>query len=195
MKKLLAVLLIVVGIIFLLGCTSQQAPPSAGLGNSTISAPPAGAGTVPPGPPSGTGNGNGQQTGTQSTINNTNNSLADNKTGYEKNQTIISLLIADGTYTNDVQYQNPRGMNDVIMSVTVKNDTITTASVTDGSGGMMDMMTARYVSNFNAALPGLVVGKKINELSIPRNVAGSSLTTAAFAQYVDWLVKNPPAQG
>ena len=191
----------------IIGCTQNQPPAAtnaAAGGNAQL--PPARAGSTNMSagnaqPSTGlTGNGSTPAGGTQppSKQNGTtitdkvNSSISDNKTAYDKNQTVIAQLIADGTYVNDISYRYPRGTNTVTVDITVKNDTITAASV---AGNNVDMMSARYISNFNSALPDLVVGKKINELSIPRNVAGSSLTTAAFAQYVNGLITNPPAQG
>jgi len=179
----------------IIGCTQSQPPAAtnaAGSGNMQL--PPAGAGSTQP-QTGGAGSGNTQPPPKQNGSNITekvNSSISDNKTAYDKNQTVIAQLIADGTYVNDISYRYPRGTNTVTVDITVKNDTITAASV---AGNNVDMMSARYISNFNSALPDLVVGKKINELSIPRNVAGSSLTSAAFAQYVNGLVTNPPAQG
>ncbi len=130
--------------------------------------------------------------GTVAAANKINTSIADNKTAYDKNQTTIAKVIADGTYTGDETYQYHSGTETVTFSVTVKDDTITGATV---EAHNPNPISGKIIGNFAAALPDLVVGKKINELNIPRNVAGSSLTTAAFKQYVGGLVTNPPAQG
>ena len=142
-----------------IGCTSQQSPSSASPANNSSGTP---------------------------VLANKTDVIGDNKTAYEKtNQTIVQV-IADGTYASDVSYAQPRGMDNMKISVTVKDGVITAASV---MGINCDMMSVRYQDAFNTALPDLVIGKKINELSIPRNVAGSSLTTAAFKQYVGGLVQ------
>lgn len=117
---------------------------------------------------------------------------ADNRTAYEKNQASIAKVIADGTYARNATYAAPSGNETVEFSIAVKGDIITAASAT---GNATNNISAKIIGKFNSALPDLVVGKKINELSIPKNVAGSSLTAAAFKQYVDSLATNPPAQG
>ena len=111
--------------------------------------------------------------------------LAENKTGYDKTQSAIASAVADGNYDANVSYAYHSGTETVEIKLSVKDGVITAASVT---GINPAMMSARIISNFNGALPGLVVGKRIDQLDIPRNVAGSSLTTAAFKQYVDGLV-------
>ena len=129
---------------------------------------------------------NQNQTGTGNSTIGKLNLTADNKTAYENNSQVIANILADGTYEQNVTYAFHSGIETVDISVTVQNDVITAASVTDATAS--NPYSARMISNLNGALPGLVVGKKINELNIPHNVAGSSLTTAAFAQYVNGLI-------
>lgn len=108
-----------------------------------------------------------------------------NKTGYEQTNETIALAIADGTYTDNVVYAYHSGNTTVGFTVTVENDVITTASAVPVNA---DPVSTSIIGNFNSALPELVVGKKISELSIPVNVAGSSLTTAAFKGYIEKIV-------
>ena len=113
--------------------------------------------------------------------------ISENKTGYEQTTTTIqAMLLADGTYTNMVTYQTHAGSETVNVSITVQNDVVTAASVSDDSPN--SPISAHLISSLNAALPALVVGKPIDQLNIPHNVAGSSLTTAAFAGYVNSLL-------
>ncbi len=117
--------------------------------------------------------------------------VAENKTGYDITQQTIALAVADGTYTKDVTYTyhpgTPMQGNEVVtISVTVKDDVVTAASV---KANNPVRMSVRYIEGLNAALPDLVVGKKITELNLPNQIAGSSLTTAAFKQYVNGLVQ------
>ncbi|MDE1798554.1 MAG: hypothetical protein KGH63_04065 [Candidatus Micrarchaeota archaeon] len=113
--------------------------------------------------------------------------MADNKTGYQKTQQSIAAALADGTYPAQVTYYSPGGSEVIDFSVTVQGGVITAAS---GTPAQADRMAMHYMGNFNSALPSLVVGQKIDQLQIPQNVAGSSLTTAAFAQYVTTLVQS-----
>ncbi|MEW6035318.1 MAG: hypothetical protein AB1529_01780 [Candidatus Micrarchaeota archaeon] len=114
--------------------------------------------------------------------------LADNKTGYEKTQEAILAAVPDGNYSDSVTYAFHSGNETVDISITVVNGTIMNASVR--SDDPSNNVSAKIIGKFNDALPGLVVGKKIDELNIPKNVAGSSLTTAAFKQYAEGLVES-----
>ncbi len=112
--------------------------------------------------------------------------LADNKTGYEKTQEAILAAVPDGTYSENVTYAYHSGNETVDISITVVNGTIMDASVIGIHPS--NNVSAMIIGKFNSALPDLVVGKKIDELDIPKNVAGSSLTTASFKQYAEGLV-------
>ncbi len=111
----------------------------------------------------------------------------DTKTGADKVNASIQAAVADGTYTNIVSYAYHSGVDNVNISVTVQKGIITAASVT---GIDTDPMSTRIIGNFNNALPSLVVGQPISQINLPHNVAGSSLTSAAFQQYVNGLVQS-----
>ncbi len=115
---------------------------------------------------------------------------ATNKSEIQKTQdTITNFVIADGTYADPVTYMSPGGQNSIKISVTTKGDVVTDASVTVIN---CDMTSQRYVGQFNTALPSLVVGKKISDITIPHTVSGSSLTSAAFAKHLKDLVVQHP---
>jgi uncharacterized protein with FMN-binding domain len=134
----------------------------------------------------------GSPSGNGSKIDKTGNmTIGDNKTGFDKTQETIELAVADGTYAADATYAQPKGNATAKISITVKDDIITAASA---EGVNADPWSTKIIGDFNAALPDLVVGKKITELDIPINVAGSSLTTAAFKSYVGELVESKGQQ-
>ena len=112
--------------------------------------------------------------------------IAESKTGRDKVQEAIELALADGTYAKDVTYSRPNGNETVSISITVKDDVVTAASV---KGNTTSPFSKKWMGAFNGALPELVVGKKINELNLPKNVAGSSLTNGAFQAYVADLLE------
>lgn len=112
----------------------------------------------------------------------------ENKTGVDNTDDAIALAIADGTYTDEVSYQYHSGTETFEAKVTVENDVITEASITPK--GEPHEVSLGKMEAVNGALPDLVIGKKITELNIPKNVAGSSLTTAAFKNYLEQLVEN-----
>lgn len=113
---------------------------------------------------------------------------SDNKTGVEKIEEAVAQAIADGTYTNQVEYAYHSGSEIVTITVKTQKDIVTEARVVP-SGGSSSPVSIRIINKFNDALPDLVVGKKITELNIPKNVAGSTLTTAAFKSYVERIVE------
>ena len=113
-------------------------------------------------------------------MNNTNKSVA------EQTQATVAALVPDGDYTKDVSYRYHSGTETVTISVTIKDDVVTAATVT---GNNPNRQSARYISAVNAALPSLVVGKRIDQINIPHQVSGSSLTSAAVKQYLNGLMQ------
>lgn len=109
------------------------------------------------------------------------------KTGNDKINEAIAAAVADGTYSDKLTYAYHAGEETVDVEVSVKDDVITSASVKPGPKAVN--MSIKIINKFNAALPELVVGKKIDKLDIPKNVAGSSLTTAAFKEYLQKLIE------
>ncbi len=114
---------------------------------------------------------------------------ATNKSEIQKTQQAIAQVIADGTYDDTVAYFTHVGQETVEIKVTTQGDVVTDASVTAVNA---DGMSQRYIGAFNSALPNLVVGKKISDISIPHTVSGSSLTSAAFAQHLQDLITQHP---
>ena len=113
--------------------------------------------------------------------------VAENKTGQEQVHEAVTAILADGTYNTEATYQQPVGEEKVNFSITVKDDVVTGVSVASAT---TNPISAKKIEGFSKALPDLVIGKKINELDLPKNVGGSSLTNAAFKEYVDNLVSS-----
>jgi len=111
--------------------------------------------------------------------------VADKKPAQVEVQESLEKAIADGTYTEDVTYNYHSGSEKITISVTVADDIITDASIT---GNNPHKVSANYINGVNNALPDLVVGRKIDELNIPKQVAGSSLTTGALKQHIADLI-------
>lgn len=108
------------------------------------------------------------------------------KNAQQKYEETLASVIADGTYTENVTYAYHSGTETVDISVTVKDDVVLAASVT---GINPNRISQRYIDGVNAALPDLVVGKKINQLNLPTQISGSSLTTAAFKQEIENMIE------
>ena len=115
-----------------------------------------------------------------------NTTIAENKTSQEKVQEAVQLAVADGTYSEKVTYNYHSGNETVEFEVSVENDTISDVSI-----AMFDPhdVSRGIITKFANALPDLVVGKKISDIQLPKNVAGSSLTSAAFQQYLGRLIE------
>ncbi|MBS3135843.1 hypothetical protein J4401_02690 [Candidatus Woesearchaeota archaeon] len=114
------------------------------------------------------------------------NKSKDKKPEQQVMQESLSKVIADGTYTNKATYQYHSGNETIEIKVSVKDDIVTGASVT---GINPHKVSAKFISGVNAELPNLVVGKKINEINLPKQISGSSLTTAAFKKQIDDLIE------
>lgn len=110
--------------------------------------------------------------------------MKDTKDSTEKMHDTMMELIPDGTYTDDVTYSYHSGDEMITISLTVKDDIITDASITPHDP---HPVSAKFISGVNAALPDLVIGKSVKDVSIPEQVSGSSLTTAAFKGYFESL--------
>lgn len=112
---------------------------------------------------------------------------AETKTSVEKTKEVIDKLIADGTYTDKLTYEYHSGNETVDVKITVEKDIVQEVSV---SGASFSSPTSeKIIKSYGEALPKLVIGKKIDQLNLSKNVAGSSLTNAAFKQYVDKIIK------
>jgi hypothetical protein len=113
----------------------------------------------------------------------------DSKRGDEKIKETINAAIADGEYSKAIKYDYPKdeykGTENLQVSISLKNETITKVSI---KGESTNDITKSFVKKVNDELQNLVVGKKITEIKIPKQIAGASLTTAAFAKAVNEIV-------
>ncbi len=152
---------VALGSAFLVGCTSQAPAPTATVAaTAVISATPTLSATATP------------------TV------MAENKTGTDKVQETIQAALADGNYTQNVTYEYHKGTVDVNFLIEIADGKIAQVAATPLNA---DPISTGIVGKFNGGIQELTDGKKISELDIPKNVAGSSLTTAAFKAYVSSL--------
>lgn len=82
----------------------------------------------------------------------------------------------DGTYTAIGTYNSPGGMDKLKVTVTLKSNIITSATVVNMAG---DKTSSRYQNMFIANYQSLVVGKNIDSVKLDV-VSGSSLTPIGF---------------
>lgn len=103
--------------------------------------------------------------------------------------TVTTGSYKDGTYKADGAYQSPGGSETVHLTVTLNDGTVTaTEFTTDASGGTAKEYQGKFISGYKS----LVVGKKIDEVSLDR-VAGSSLTSGGFNQALDQIKSDAKA--
>lgn len=82
----------------------------------------------------------------------------------------------DGTYAADGQYVSPAGGENVHVSLTIKNDTVTDATFSgDGTNPKTEAMQTAFAAGFKEQ----VVGKSLGEVNVGV-VNGSSLTGGGF---------------
>jgi hypothetical protein len=89
---------------------------------------------------------------------------------------LSSASFKDGSYTATSSFDTPGGVDDITVSLTLKDNTITTVSARESA---TDHDSQEYDQLFNGGIESAVVGKKIDELTLSR-VAGASLTTEGF---------------
>lgn len=82
----------------------------------------------------------------------------------------------DGTYSADGTYRSPGGNEKIGVTLTIAGDAISNVSITTyGSGSDAQ----GYQAQFKDGISAIVVGKKVNDVSVSR-VSGSSLTSTGF---------------
>ncbi len=86
----------------------------------------------------------------------------------------------DGTYSATGSYMSPGGADRLGVSLTLKNDIVTSLTVTNMAG---DGTSDRYQDKFIGGIQTLVVGKNIDSLNVDV-VSGSSLTHKGFEDAV-----------
>lgn len=88
----------------------------------------------------------------------------------------------NGSFSANGSYRTPGGTETISVSVTLKDDVITSVSVT--SNGRGD--SAEYQSMFKSGVSSLTVGKDIDDVKLSR-VSGSSLTSTGFNSALDTI--------
>lgn len=98
-----------------------------------------------------------------------------------------------GTYEATGSYRTPGGQESVTVSVTLSGTDGTIASIdTTGTGAASGGESREYQGKFLANYKELVVGKKIDDVSLSR-VAGSSLTSNGFNNALDEIAQDAAA--
>lgn len=98
----------------------------------------------------------------------------------------MALLIADGTYSEDLYYDIPHHttQDQVHLDMVISEGVVDSISLT---AVKVDHESNSYINALNSALQTLVVGKSISEVELPDIVAGASLTTPALKEKLESL--------
>ncbi|MEI6316234.1 MAG: hypothetical protein WCO65_00720 [bacterium] len=91
-------------------------------------------------------------------------------------KTSAGLVYKDGTYTATGSYDSPGGYDQFSVTLTVKNDIVTAASIGNFQGGGTSQ---RYYNYFQSGYQQYVVGKNLSTLNVGK-VSRSSLTPIGF---------------
>lgn len=89
----------------------------------------------------------------------------------------------DGTYTATGTYTSPGGTEEVTITLTLADDTITAATA---EGGATRPPSSQYQDEFVDNFAPLIVGKDVADVSLDK-VAGSSLTSGGFNKAVETI--------
>src|ERR1035437_2017530 len=89
---------------------------------------------------------------------------------------IPKSVYKDGAYSAIGSYMSPGGYNQLGVSITLKNDIITSASVTNMAG---DRRSQRYQDQFISGYQQYVVGQNIANVFLTK-ISGASLTPSGF---------------
>jgi len=116
---------------------------------------------------------------------NTKNSSGSSSSSSSSSLSDLAQKVSNGMHEAQEQYAYHSGVNTIDIAVGTENAIIKNISVT--AVGNVDPMSARFISAVDAALPNLVVGKKIDQVNLPAQVSGSSLTTATVNSYLHSL--------
>ena len=112
--------------------------------------------------------------------------VPDKKSEEERSQELLMQVIEDGNYVDEVSYGAHDGVEIVTIDITVEGDVIMDASVTPSDDA--HKVSKKYINGVNDALLDLVIGKKIDEIELPKQISGSSITTAALGEQLQNLV-------
>lgn len=93
-----------------------------------------------------------------------------------KPKPVATTVYKDGTYTANGSYMSPGGKDTISVKITIKNDIITSSSVSVVSA---DNTSKGYINEFISGYKQYVVGKNISSVSVSK-ISGSSLTPEGF---------------
>lgn len=82
----------------------------------------------------------------------------------------------DGTYTASGTYQTPETKEEITVTLSIKDNTVSSVSIEADSN---ERESREYIARFKSGISGEIVGDKVDSISLTR-VNGSSLTPKGF---------------
>jgi uncharacterized protein with FMN-binding domain len=115
-------------------------------------------------------------TTTPTTNSSTSSTSSSTSAGTGSGSSTASSAYKDGSYSATTSYFVPSGQEQIQVSLTLKDGTVTAVSIQNSEG---DRDSASFQQDFASGYKQYVVGKKISGLQI-RTIAGASDTTQGF---------------
>lgn len=107
-------------------------------------------------------------------------------TGDKQSLGDLAAVIEDGIYAANRTYPYHAGNETILITVGISDSIVDNISVV--GVGDVHPVSQGLIDGVNEALPSLIVGKRIDEINLPKQISGSSLTTAAVESYLNSLV-------
>lgn len=108
-----------------------------------------------------------------------------NTSGSPNTSTVTKLTFKDGSYEVSLDYQVPRGTNNMKATITIKDDIVTEVTTVNT---VASPKSEEYTKPFSEQISGVVVGKKLSEAKITK-IAGASGTSKAFNDILDQVIE------
>jgi hypothetical protein len=96
---------------------------------------------------------------------------------------VITNIYRNGSYSASVTYAVPGGTNQLTVNVTIANDIVTVVSDQHNPNSSESTF---YINSFEGGVQGLVVGKKLNQITLSK-VNASSLTPVGFNNAINQI--------
>lgn len=118
-----------------------------------------------------TGSTTSSSSSTQSTI-----ALSSSSISTTTSTTVAASKYIDGTYFAEGSYNTPETTENIEVTLTIQDDTITDVEVQQDP---QERESELYQAKFKQGIAGIIVGKKLDDISVSK-VNGSSLTSIGF---------------
>ncbi len=104
----------------------------------------------------------------------------------EKVQDSFVSMVVDGDYVQNLTYKVPNGEARISVEVLIEKGVVKKFTLSPLNGN--HEISNNYIANAQEKLLTLIIGKRVEDITIPKNVGGSSLTTGAVKRYFESLL-------